>query len=637
MFQSKEGKFKFVFEHTNKANMVIREGRKNMIANRNDQCPCGSGKKYKKCCLKKERVVQLNEVKEERFFQQKHSLVEKMVHFLEKNISFSQFCQLESEFNKRASKRAFEISGSGFFQFWFHFFKRFDNGLRGIEWFYEKNKARLSPSERTMAENWTKLQLKLVQAIAGGEKEILFEDVLTKERFIVPYIKENVADFLPWYGTLGLLEPFENHFYFNGVSAFKGPQKVGEAAEKINELMKNTGLGREQVLIDYYPEILSVLLADDKNLGEEEQQPKTVHEYTIEYKIENGQVLADFLYDQMDIVIDHWGETEKNLSWIGTWRVYTDSEMNGDVYLAEVNGGLSWKNDRLKILCSEKEKVKEWKEKIQGAGDAVSFVEEHVTSTTVPFNVEIKNTMIQMDEGIPPYFAMHAQYADSLEVDVPIPQYDHHTIRELIEMGRIEEAESWLKQMEYSLYKNAMKQFGKVDVTADFNTVRKELRLPLSPFVTGGEDRVSAIKTILPLRTRPIRVDNADIPYYEDLGFTPDTIDYFYTNDLVGFYKEKAAGKGEGTVRKYRNSLFDLREILEYDAPASWEECGYAFWKRLLTKDFYDFNGAVSKSRLKEFFSTIKALTKWIDQHHKTTIANDAAAAIQEAERQSFK
>ncbi len=608
-----------------------------MITNRNDQCPCGSGKKFKKCCLKKESVVQLNEVKEERFFQQKHGLVEKMVYFFEKNISFNQFCQLESEFNKRASKRAFDIAGPGFFQFWFHFFKRFDNGLRGIEWFYEENKARLSPSERTMAENWTKLQLKLVQAISGNEKEILFEDVLTKERFIVPYIKENVADFLPWYGTLGLLEPFENHFYFNGVSAFKGPQEVHAAAEKINELMNKTGLSREEVMVDYYPEILSVLLADDKKLGKEEQQPKTVHEYTIEYKIENGQVLADFLYDQIDIVIDQWEEKEKNLSWIGTWQVYTDSEMNGDVYLAEVNGGLLWQNDRLKVLCREKKKVKDWKEKIQGAGEAVSFLNEHVTSTTVPLNVEIKNTLIQMDEDIPPYFAMYAQSAESLEVDIPIPQYDHHTIRELTELGRVGEAESWLKQMEYSLYMNAMKQFGKVDVTADFNTVRKELGLPLSPFVTGGEDRVSAIKTIPPLHTRPVRVDKADIPYYEDLGFTPDTIDYFYTKDLVAFYKEKTEGKGEGTVRKYRNSLFDLREMLEHQPLTSWEDCGYSFWKRLLTKDFYDFNGAVSKSRLKDFFSTIKALTKWIDQNHQTTIASHAATVIQETERQVFK
>lgn len=608
-----------------------------MIANRNDRCPCGSGKKYKKCCLKKESVVQLNEVKEERFFQQKHSLVEKMSYFFDKNVSFNHFCQLESEFNKRASRRAFDISGSGFSQFWLHFFKRFDNGLRGIEWFYEENKERLSPAERMMAENWTKLQLKLVQAIAIREEEIVFEEVLTKETFIVPNIKENVPDFLPWYGTFGLLEPFENRYYFNGVSAFKGPQEVHAAAEKINELMNKTGLGREQVLIDYYPEILTALLEDDKKLGKEDQQTKTIHEYMMEYKIENEQVLAEFLYDQVDIVIDQWEEKQKNLSWIGKWQVYTDSEMKGEIYLAEVNGGLLWENGRLKILCREKQKVKDWKEKIQGAGEAVSLLDEHVTSTTVPFNVELKNTLIKLDEGIPSYFAMHAQYAGSFELDVPIPQYDHHTIRELTETGRKGEAESWLRQMEYSLYKNAMKQFDQVDVTADFNTVRKELGLPLSPFVTGGENRVSSIKTILPLHTRPVRVRNEDIPYYEDLGFTPDTIDYFYTKDLVAFYKEKTEGKGEGTVRKYRNSLFDLREILEHQPLTSWEDCGYAFWERLLTKDFFDFYGAVSKSRLKEFLSTIKAFTKWIDQQQKTTIAKHAAAVIQEMESQMIQ
>ncbi|WP_078410576.1 SEC-C metal-binding domain-containing protein [Priestia abyssalis] len=604
-----------------------------MIANRNDQCPCGSGKKYKKCCLKKEGVVQLNEVKEERFIQQKYSLVEKMSYFFDKNIPFNDFCQLQSEFNQRSSKSIVNMSGSGFFQFWLHFFKRFDNGLRGIEWFYEENKARLSPLERTMAENWTKLRLKLVQAIKIQEKDVLFEDLFTKERFTVPFSKENIAEFLPWYGTLGLLEPFENHFYFNGVSVFKGPEEIYFAEEKIREFINETGLSHEEVLMDYYPEILGVLLANENKRSDEEEPSKMVHEYTLEYKVNDEERLTDFLYDQVDIVVDKWEETEKIVSWIGKWRAYTDNEMNGNVYLGEVDASVLLKSDRLKVTCIEEEKAKQWKEKIKGAGDAVSYLDEFVTSIESPIHVKITNTLVHLDEDTPPYFALYAQNAGLLDIDVPIPRFDQYTIRELAKMGR-KEAETWLRQTECSLYRLVMQQFGKVDVTADFNTIRKELGLPLSPFVTGGEGRVSSIESIPPLHTRPPRVHNEDIPYYEDLGFTPDTIDHFYTKDLIAFYKEKTAGKGEGTVRKYRNSLFDLREILEYDAPASWEECGYAFWERLLTKDFFDFNGVVSKSRLKDFLSTIKAFTKWVDQKQKTKIAKHVAAVIQETEQQ---
>jgi uncharacterized protein YecA (UPF0149 family) len=35
---------------------VIPFGRHEQKAGRNDPCPCGSGKKYKKCCLKKDEA-----------------------------------------------------------------------------------------------------------------------------------------------------------------------------------------------------------------------------------------------------------------------------------------------------------------------------------------------------------------------------------------------------------------------------------------------------------------------------------------------------------------------------------------------------------------------------------------------------
>ena len=39
-----------------------------MEVGRNDLCPCGSGKKYKKCCMKKEKVVEIGQLKVESFF-----------------------------------------------------------------------------------------------------------------------------------------------------------------------------------------------------------------------------------------------------------------------------------------------------------------------------------------------------------------------------------------------------------------------------------------------------------------------------------------------------------------------------------------------------------------------------------------
>ena len=51
-----------------------------MEVGRNDLCPCGSGKKYKKCCMKNEKVVEIGQLKLNRFFQLKMQLVENMTN-----------------------------------------------------------------------------------------------------------------------------------------------------------------------------------------------------------------------------------------------------------------------------------------------------------------------------------------------------------------------------------------------------------------------------------------------------------------------------------------------------------------------------------------------------------------------------
>jgi predicted metal-binding transcription factor (methanogenesis marker protein 9) len=61
-----------------------------MKVGRNDPCPCGSGKKYKKCCIAKDAVVEIRKVREERFFQLKNELSEEIYQFLERSLPFSE-------------------------------------------------------------------------------------------------------------------------------------------------------------------------------------------------------------------------------------------------------------------------------------------------------------------------------------------------------------------------------------------------------------------------------------------------------------------------------------------------------------------------------------------------------------------
>ena len=66
-----------------------------MEVGRNDLCPCGSGKKYKKCCMKKEKVVEIGQLKLNRFFQLKMQLVENMTNEMATSFSYKERMEIK--------------------------------------------------------------------------------------------------------------------------------------------------------------------------------------------------------------------------------------------------------------------------------------------------------------------------------------------------------------------------------------------------------------------------------------------------------------------------------------------------------------------------------------------------------------
>jgi hypothetical protein len=590
----------------------------NLEIKRNDPCPCGSGKKYKKCCLQKVNVIQMQEVKQERFFQTKHDLVLKLEEFSINKISRIHLYHLQSEFKKR-SQHAIDVKvEDGFFEFWLFFFHRFENGLRGIEWFMDENGAHLSQEEKQMANTWLTLTPKIVQAVNKENDIILFEDVFTKEQFHVADTRDNVPFFAPWYGTVALLEPFNDLFYFNGVRIFGDPTGVDRAGKKVQELVEDTNLSREQVMMEYFPEVLAALIIDD----EVDNQKREIHEYKLQYKVLNVQALSTFINSDEQFAIDTWNENKKLCSWVLNWYKYTDSEISNPIFMGEVNGKLAVEHGILQFYSLDEARVDAFKQIIQPLIDSsvLSFMEQQVKTITIPFQAEIRDMMFSFDKNTPQYFAHYTQGDLRFEFGKKIHKFDGLSLTELMEDGREHDAENWLKQMEYNMYLQVHQQYKNVEATADFNTVRKELGLALSPFVTGGDKRKSTFERItVAAEENQIKVKQEDIPFYEQLGFTPDTINNFYAEDFVAFYKEKATGKSENTIRKYKSSLTDLKEILEQHSMTNWEECDQAFWRQVFEKEFKALYRTLTKTLVKDFISTTKALAKWLDQREKTS------------------
>jgi len=601
-----------------------------MAVRRNDPCPCGSGKKYKKCCLKKENIVQLKEHKEEQFYRQKHLLVEKLNAFFEKEIPLNQYYQLQSAFRRRTGRKISLGREEGFLKFWLYFFHRFDNGLRGIEWFYEVAKSRLSEEERTMAERWIGLSPKLVEAVSKSSSEILFEDIYTKEQFPSSPSKENVPYCLPWSSTFGLIEPFQGQYYFNGVSILGSPEAMQAAAKKTDELIEQYKMTREQVLQDFYLEILAEFVGNDTL---EEDEENDLRQYMAVFEVQDDAAVAAFLQNHEDFLVDFWDDALKKFSWVDNWKAYLDNEMNGEVELADLLGTIELGKNQLIMICTSKQHADEMKEKLSAVEAHISFENEEVKSTKT-FGATIDSMFVNLRQGTPEYFSLYAQTRLTMNIDDPIQKFGGFSIQELVENGNIVEAETWLKQTEYNIHRIVKNQFGEVEVTADFNTVRKELGLPISAFVTGGENRQSYIKSIDLERDAREIVSKEDIPYSEELGFTPDTMNNFYAHDLVSFYKEKTIGKAESTVRKYKNSLNVLRKALANHRLSGWEHCDSLFWEQLLTKDLFAIDNKMTKTQLKDFISTIRTFGRWLDYTKHIAISDQVVKAIDETKKQ---
>ncbi|OIJ16373.1 hypothetical protein BKP37_06315 [Anaerobacillus alkalilacustris] len=590
-----------------------------MSVNRNEPCSCGSGKKYKKCCMQKQNVIQMSAVKEERFMQQKHELVQKLEAFVDKKISYQEQLRLESYFNQRVNYKIDPKIKYPYFRFWLYFFHVFENGLRTIEWFNKEEKL----ADTSMVQTWLQLQPKFVQAVEWKDDIVIFEDLLTKERYPVANTYENISTPLPWYGTLGLLELFDNKYYFNGVRVMVDPQSLHSAATKIKELCRQENLSASEVMTYYFPELVGELLTEPTITGD--HQEKEIIEYSVHYQIEcDEQEVMAYLSKQFEA--NPTEHNEQQYSWVGEWHVYEDSELTRPIHIGNVYGMMLLKQRTLIFTSLLRDKATEFQSLVE-ANIPVKLLKMEQKKINIPFQAEFKNSVIAMDKQIPSYFSIYAQNSAILNIDEPIPMFDDLSLHSLMKTGRADQADLWLKQSEYKLFKNVYEQFGEVEVTADFNTVRKKLHLPISLFVTGGTNRATSIK-------KEVRnfVDEEDIPFLEQLGFTPSTVNSFYANDLLEFFKEKTIGKSETTVRKYQGSLYELRYLLVQTPLTSWEECTSVFWEHLLSVDYIQLFENMNKTQLKDLFSTLKALAKWLNKRYKTDVGKNVISVIQKNE-----
>src|SRR5699024_5934543 len=218
----------------------------------------------------------------ERFYESKQDLVEKVGDYLVQQVPIKQYNALKNTFHERTEKRIDKDNEEIYFTFWLYFFYRFDNGLRGIEWFYEDKKGKLTPEELSMTKNWMDMRIRFLKAVDETEETAIFKDVLTGENFPVSNDEEKLLTNYPWIRTL---------YYFNGLRYNVSPYNLENALETLETLKKEENLSTEEVIEAHFPELIASLL-----------EPISVHkgisevaEYSLTYSLNNPVIVSEFL------------------------------------------------------------------------------------------------------------------------------------------------------------------------------------------------------------------------------------------------------------------------------------------------------------------------------------------------------
>src|SRR5690625_5196106 len=156
-----------------------------MTVGRNEPCPCGSGKKYKQCCLLTKDEQQQLEQRREKFYEAKQDLVEKIGDYLVQQIPIKQYEALNEQFKQRTKERIDSEIEESYFTFWLYFFHEFEHGKRGIELFYEGYHHHLTDEEKQMTKKWLQMKARFLQMIDRTKDALIYEDLRTKETFPV--------------------------------------------------------------------------------------------------------------------------------------------------------------------------------------------------------------------------------------------------------------------------------------------------------------------------------------------------------------------------------------------------------------------------------------------------------------------
>lgn len=577
-----------------------------MVIGRNDLCPCGSGKKYKKCCMRKDSMVEAARMREERFFQVKTDLIMRIREFLREQLPFSEQHAVKQAFDRELQSVKNKERLEYFFPVWEVKFYRYQNGLTGLEWFYQTFEEKLKKEERELIETWLTLVPRLVQIVDKTDDGVIVEDRFTGERLFMPFC-ETLHEAIPWGGMFSLIERLDERYYVHGLAFIEGPKGVERAYERMRQLLVETKKPYEQVAFDYFFSILDELIGEPPS-GKMVKKKKVM----LHYHVQDAQRFIHSLLKRNMIIIDEETDEGIELSFVGPEVKYEDNALDGPVYIREVFGYMDIEKNELSFQSMHLEKTAEFQQLMKEMN--IPLIKETVKEIDVPGHVELATYAVHVEQPVPSSMGAIAQEMKLAYEQLHRPMLDGKTPMEWLEMGKKERVEQWLREREYASF-TAFSSKTK-PITPDYNSIRRKLKLPPSPFVWLGEERESRLYTLTPLGEQE---GNAQL------------------FNLRAFYEEKTTGKSAETKQKYKIGVTVLADYFKTKHYSSWEDVRESDWHECIVYFYLKTYRDISVNQAKRFLATCKAFTKWLDQKYGTSHAQYVWHIVKQIEERIYE
>lgn len=290
------------------------------MASRNDPCPCGSGKKYKKCCLLKQSEDQARQAKERQFFDRKYKLTRDIYSFLaQKNGGEWMFDQ--HKYNLFDSSMGNLKEGLGNMREFF--FRKYDNGMRGIDFFMEERGTRYSGEDRELLERWRMMKISCYQMVDLYERGTVIEDIWSGERYRMPY-SETMVKLPPWSVAIGMIEPFFDDWCIHGAMMWGHPDIKTRVIDRVQELqeevVRTSGrtLPPSDIIASNYSDMMNMCHRVEQDYGKRNESINDTSEQVYvmrKYACEDFKLLADMLLDMEDqfIIVPGTNPTEEGV------------------------------------------------------------------------------------------------------------------------------------------------------------------------------------------------------------------------------------------------------------------------------------------------------------------------------------